>query len=80
MDGIWQHPWFQQNLPEGVTEMNMHLLANPETFTSPGQQVCFLSYPSARQPVERVRLCGRDAPFPPPANRHTCGLPAVPLV
>ena len=34
MDGIWQHPWFQRDLPEGVAEMNMRLLANPETFTS----------------------------------------------
>ena len=56
MDGIWQHPWFQQNLPEGVAEMNMHLLANPETFTGPGQQVCFLSCPSASQPAERATV------------------------
>lgn len=39
IEGIWQHPWFQQGLPPGVAEMNLHLLANPETFTGPGQQV-----------------------------------------
>lgn len=39
MDGIWHHPWFQRNLPDGVGEMNMNLLQNPETFTGPGQQV-----------------------------------------
>lgn len=39
MDGIWRHPWFQQNLPEGVAEMNLHLLKNPETFSGLGQQV-----------------------------------------
>ena len=39
MDGIWRHPWFQQNLPQGVAEMNLHLLKNPETFSGLGQQV-----------------------------------------
>lgn len=39
LGGIWQHPWFQKDLPEGVAAMNSHLLAHPATFDSPGDQV-----------------------------------------
>ena len=39
LQGVWQHPWFQQDLPEGVAAMNSHLLANPATFDGPNEQV-----------------------------------------
>ena len=39
LEGVWQHPWFQRDLPEGVSAMNIHLLANPATFNGPGDQV-----------------------------------------
>lgn len=38
IQGIWQHPWFRLGLPPGVEHMNAQLLANPETFSGPGQQ------------------------------------------
>lgn len=39
LGGVWQHPWFLKDLPEGVGAMNSHLLANPATFNGPGEQV-----------------------------------------
>jgi len=39
LDGIWRHPWFQQDLPPGVAAMNTQLLSSPATFDGPDEQV-----------------------------------------
>ena len=39
LQGVWQHPWFLKDLPDGVGAMNSHLLSNPATFDGLGEQV-----------------------------------------
>lgn len=57
MADIWKHPWFRENLPEGVAEMNDHLLQNSETFDGPGQQVVLTTAFEQPHPCCRKQCC-----------------------